>query len=46
MVRHTLEVLGPKVLASRMVHDYTERYYAGRTVPAPDRRRLVRSGWN
>ncbi|MGE0216266.1 alpha-glucan family phosphorylase [Mycolicibacterium sp.] len=27
MVRHTLQVLGPKVLASRMVHDYTERYY-------------------
>jgi starch phosphorylase len=28
MVRHTLQVLGPKVLASRMVHDYTEKYYA------------------
>jgi starch phosphorylase len=28
MVRHTLEVLGPKVLASRMVRDYTEQYYA------------------
>jgi starch phosphorylase len=28
MVRHTLQVLGPKVLASRMVHDYTEQYYA------------------
>ncbi|MFN8227042.1 MAG: alpha-glucan family phosphorylase [Mycobacterium sp.] len=27
MVRHTLEALGPKVLASRMVRDYTERYY-------------------
>jgi glycogen phosphorylase len=27
MVRHTLEVLGPKVLASRMVRDYTEKYY-------------------
>ncbi|TRW78881.1 glycosyltransferase family 1 protein [Mycolicibacterium sp. 018/SC-01/001] len=27
MVRHTLQVLGPKVLASRMVQDYTERYY-------------------
>jgi glycogen phosphorylase len=27
MVRHTLEVLGPKVLASRMVRDYTEQYY-------------------
>ena len=28
MVRHTLQALGPKVLASRMVRDYTERYYA------------------
>ncbi len=28
MVRHTLETLGPKVLASRMVRDYTETYYA------------------
>jgi glycogen phosphorylase len=28
MVRHTLQVLGPKVLASRMVRDYTEQYYA------------------
>ncbi|WP_422745849.1 alpha-glucan family phosphorylase [Mycobacterium sp. WMMD1722] len=28
MVRHTLKVLGPKVLASRMVRDYTEKYYA------------------
>ncbi|MCV7175330.1 alpha-glucan family phosphorylase [Mycolicibacterium sphagni] len=28
MVRHTLEVLGPKVLASRMVREYTEKYYA------------------
>nr|WP_090275516.1 glycosyltransferase family 1 protein [Mycolicibacterium komanii]CRL68495.1 alpha-glucan phosphorylase [Mycolicibacterium komanii] len=28
MVRHTLMVLGPKVLASRMVRDYTEKYYA------------------
>jgi glycogen phosphorylase len=28
MVRHTLEVLGPKALASRMVRDYTEKYYA------------------
>ncbi|MDZ4233160.1 MAG: alpha-glucan family phosphorylase, partial [Dietzia sp.] len=27
MVRHTLRVLGPKVLASRMVRDYTEKYY-------------------
>jgi glycogen phosphorylase len=28
MVRHTLMALGPKVLASRMVRDYTETYYA------------------
>ncbi len=28
MVRHTLQSLGPKVLASRMVRDYTELYYA------------------
>jgi starch phosphorylase len=28
MVRHTLMELGPKVLASRMVRDYTEKYYA------------------
>jgi glycogen phosphorylase len=28
MVRHTLIALGPKVLASRMVRDYTEQYYA------------------
>jgi starch phosphorylase len=28
MVRHTLKVLGPKVLASRMVRDYTQKYYA------------------
>lgn len=27
MVRHTLQMLGPKVLASRMVRDYVERYY-------------------
>ena len=27
MVRHTLQTLGPKVLASRMVRDYTEDYY-------------------
>ncbi len=27
MVRHTLQSLGPKVLASRMVCDYTEQYY-------------------
>jgi len=28
MLRHTLMELGPKVLASRMVRDYTEKYYA------------------
>ena len=28
MVRHTLIDLGPKVLASRMVREYTEKYYA------------------
>jgi glycogen phosphorylase len=28
MVRHTLQALGPKVLASRMVRDYVEEYYA------------------
>ncbi|WP_068272394.1 alpha-glucan family phosphorylase [Aldersonia kunmingensis] len=28
MVRHTLQSLGPKVLASRMVHDYATQYYA------------------
>lgn len=28
MVRHTLQSLGPKVLAVRMVRDYTEQYYA------------------
>ncbi|ORB28233.1 alpha-glucan family phosphorylase [Mycolicibacterium parafortuitum] len=27
MVRHTLQSLGPKVLASRMVRDYTQKYY-------------------
>ncbi|MCU1693941.1 MAG: alpha-glucan phosphorylase [Mycobacterium sp.] len=42
MVRHTLQVLGPKVLASRMVRDYTEKYYAPaaqslhRTIEAKD----------
>lgn len=32
MVRHTLQTLGPKVLASRMVRDYAVEYYA----PAAD----------
>jgi starch phosphorylase len=35
MIRHTLNTLGPKVLASRMVREYTERLY----VPA------ARAGW-
>jgi starch phosphorylase len=38
MVRHTLQTLGPKVLASRMVRDYTERYY---TPAAQSLRRTV-----
>ena len=39
MVRHTLQTLGPKVLASRMVRDYVEQYYtAGGAVAAQDRR--------
>jgi starch phosphorylase len=37
MVRHTLIVLGPKVLASRMVREYTEKYYA----PAAQARRRI-----
>ncbi len=50
MVRHTLQVLGPKVLASRMVRDYTEKYYlpAARslrqTVEAPSGSRSGRPG--
>jgi starch phosphorylase len=42
MVRHTLQTLGPKVLASRMVRDYVEHYYLPaaeslrRTVTATD----------
>ncbi len=31
MVKHTLGVLGPKVLATRMVRDYTEKLYAPAT---------------
>jgi starch phosphorylase len=38
MVRHTLQTLGPKVLASRMVRDYVERYY---TPAAESLRRTV-----
>lgn len=37
MVRHTLEHLGPRVLASRMVRDYTLGYYA----PAAEAARAV-----
>ncbi len=37
MVRHTLEHLGPQVLASRMVRDYTLGYYA----PAAEAARAV-----
>jgi starch phosphorylase len=41
MVRHTLQTLGPKVLASRMVRDYTEGYY----LPAAESlRRTVSDG--
>ena len=39
MVRHTLQTLGPKVLASRMVRDYVEQYYVpAARVAAPDHR--------
>jgi starch phosphorylase len=31
MVQHTLQTLGPKVQASRMVRDYVEQYYAPAT---------------
>ena len=41
MVRHTLIALGPKVLASRMVRDYTEKYYAP---AAQSLRKTVESG--
>ncbi|HET7399193.1 MAG TPA: alpha-glucan family phosphorylase [Intrasporangium sp.] len=41
MMKHTLQTLGPKVLASRMVEEYTERLYspataAGRAMDGPD----------
>ena len=41
MITHTLATLGPKVLASRMVQDYTEQLYspaaaAGRALNGPD----------
>jgi glycogen phosphorylase len=38
MVRHTLQTLGPKVLASRMVRDYVEQYY---TPAAESRRKTI-----
>lgn len=41
MVRHTLQALGPKVLASRMVCDYTEKYY---TPAARSLRSMVKPG--
>jgi len=41
MVRHTLQTLGPKVLASRMVTDYVERYY---TPAAQSRRNTIAEG--
>jgi starch phosphorylase len=42
MVRHTLQSLGPQVLATRMVKDYVEKLY----VPAAAaERELVGSGW-
>ena len=56
MVRHTLQTLGPKVLASRMVRDYAVGYYAPAaessrkssrtTSPGPRPSRLTASGWN
>jgi starch phosphorylase len=39
MVRHTLKSLGPKVLATRMVRDYTRKLYA----PAAGNARLLNS---
>ncbi|BBX72647.1 glycosyltransferase family 1 protein [Mycobacterium shinjukuense] len=41
MVRHTLQTLGPKVLASRMVRDYVEQYY---TPAARSLRTIVEAG--
>ncbi|CAN5572675.1 glycosyltransferase family 1 protein [soil metagenome] len=57
MVRHTLQALGPKVLASRMVRDYTEKYYVpaaesvrrtlapGAAQELTDYRRRVEAAW-
>lgn len=39
MVRHTLSVLGPKILATRMVRDYTEAMY----VPASQSYQTIRA---
>lgn len=36
MVRHTLQTLGPKVLASRMVGEYVDRLYAPAAVTAAE----------
>ncbi len=50
MVRHTLQTLGPKVLASRMVRDYVEEYYTPaaqslrKTVAAPEGAEYVAGG--
>ncbi|AYE97122.1 DUF3417 domain-containing protein [Mycobacterium paragordonae] len=41
MVRHTLQTLGPKVLASRMVTDYVEHYY---TPATQSRRKTIAEG--
>ncbi len=42
MVRHTLQTLGPKVLASRMVRDYVEQYY---TPAAQSLRKTIADRW-
>ena len=43
MVRHTLQSLGPQVLASRMVRDYVEKLY----VPAAQAEKaLIGQGWS
>jgi starch phosphorylase len=41
MLRHTLKSLGPKVLATRMVRDYTRNLYA----PAADNSRALNSDY-
>ncbi|MDN5796011.1 MAG: alpha-glucan family phosphorylase [Intrasporangium sp.] len=42
MMTHTLRTLGPKVLASRMIKDYTERLYAPATAAG---RAMNGTGW-